>query len=71
MNALIATRARRFAWSFVAFVLAVGLAIWITRSEADPTQPLTDGQLMTRLLAMPALLAVAVLALTTCTSLVT
>jgi len=65
MNVLIATRTRRFAWTFLAFVLAAGLAICITRIQADSIPPLTDGQLMTRLLALPTLLAVAVLALTT------
>ncbi|MBW8830815.1 MAG: virulence factor [Burkholderiales bacterium] len=65
MNALISTRARRIAWAFLAFILAVGVAILsIRNADSATTQSLTDGQLMTRLLAMPALLATAVLALT-------
>ncbi|MBW8830813.1 MAG: virulence factor [Burkholderiales bacterium] len=65
MNALISTRARRIAWAFLVFILAVGMAIWLIRNaDAATTQTLTDGELMTRLLVLPALLATAVLALT-------
>jgi len=65
MNALISTPTRRFAWALLSFILGVGIALWlIWRADVSAGQPLTDGQLMTRLLAMPALLAIAVLALT-------
>jgi hypothetical protein len=64
MNVLIATRTRRVVWAVLAFFLAAGIGI-VLMWQADPnsTHPPTSGQLMTQLLARPALFATAVLAL--------
>ena len=64
MSTLIATRTRRFAWAVLTFFILTGLTIALMR-EAEPNaiKSLTDGQLMTRLLTIPALVAAAVLAL--------
>ena len=49
---------RQFAYSILAFVIAVALSVWMTaRAGADATQSLTDGQLLTRIVAIPAAFA--------------
>ena len=63
MSTLIATRGRRVGWAALAFLLAAGAVIWLMRQDSAATQQLTDEQLMTRLLGLPALLSVGVLAL--------
>uniref|UniRef100_UPI002ACBFDE0 virulence factor n=1 Tax=Massilia luteola TaxID=3081751 RepID=UPI002ACBFDE0 len=45
---------RQFAYSILAFIIAVAISIWMTaRSGTDAAQSLTDGQLLTRLVAIP------------------
>jgi len=49
---------RQFAYSILAFIIAIALAVWMTaRAGADAVQSLTDGQLLTRLVAIPAAFA--------------
>jgi hypothetical protein len=69
MGALIATRKRRLLWTLLAFILVMALALWLVwRADmaAPQLQPLHSiGDLMTRLLAIPALSAFSVLMLLT------
>lgn len=60
MSALIATRTRRFGWTLLVFILAVGAAFWITTTATAP-RIFTDGEIMTRFLVLPVLAAVATL----------
>jgi hypothetical protein len=49
---------RQFAYSILAFIVAVIFSVWMTaRAGADAAQSLTDGQLLTRLVAVPAAFA--------------
>ena len=64
MNPLISTRLRRLGWALLAFMLVVGFSIWDMRADPAATQTLTLGDFMTRLLVLPSLLAISVLALT-------
>ena len=49
---------RQFAYSIVAFIIAVAISVWMTaRAGADVAESLTDGQLLTRIVALPAALA--------------
>jgi len=64
MNALIASRPRRVGWAVLAFLLATAVALVFSAFVAADTIPvLSNGDTMKRLLAMPALFAVATLAL--------
>lgn len=66
MNTLIATRNQRLGWTALAFVTAIVIALWFTwRADTATLQPMTVGELMTRLLALPALAAIAVMGLLT------
>ncbi len=66
MNALIATRMRRLGWTFLAFCLVLGAALWLAwRADPAATHILTDGEIMKRFLLMPALFAGAILVLLT------
>ncbi|WP_174900685.1 virulence factor [Rugamonas rubra] len=60
MNALISTRPRRLGWAALVFILALGTALSLTWiATADSQRILTDGEIMTRFLAMPTLAAIA------------
>jgi len=49
---------RQFAYSILAFIIAVAVSVWMTaRAGADAAQSFTDGQLLTRLVAIPAAFA--------------
>ena len=49
---------RQIAYSILAFMTTVALSIWvIARASADAAQSLTDGQLLTRVVAIPAVIA--------------
>ena len=49
---------RQFAYGILAFIIAVAVSVWMTaRAGADAAQSLTDGQLLTRLVAIPAAFA--------------
>ncbi|MBA5688718.1 virulence factor [Rugamonas apoptosis] len=64
MTALIAPRPRRIGWALLAFLLASGAMIvltWLTGAES--TYPLTEGEMMRRFLALPALAAISILML--------
>jgi len=66
MNRWISTPYRRFAWTAMAFMFASVFMFSLSgRADPAPDQTLSIGDLMTRLIALPALLATAVLALTT------
>jgi hypothetical protein len=66
MNALISTRSRRLIWAFFVLIFTLGIALWFTwTNTAAPQRMLTDGEIMTRFLALPAVAAVATLALLT------
>jgi hypothetical protein len=62
MKFLIATRTRRFGWALLTYILTAAVTIIFLR-EMDAAQfsKLTDTQIMTRIFALPALLAAAVL----------
>lgn len=64
MYNLIATLPRRLGWSIFVFSLASGIALWSVLQAPPVDVPLEEGLLMKRLLLMPALLALAVLFLT-------
>ncbi|MDO8067709.1 virulence factor [Janthinobacterium sp. SUN206] len=64
MRNLIATLPRRLGWSMVVFGLASGIALWSILQTWPIDVPLEEGLLMKRLLLMPAVLALAVLFLT-------
>lgn len=65
MNDLIATRPRRIGWTILAFCLAFGIALWLMwRAETSAPRIFTDGELMNRLLILPAFFAGAVLMVT-------
>ena len=64
MRHWIATLPRRLGWSIFVFSLASGIALWSVLQAAPVDVPLEEGLLMKRLLLMPALLALAVLFLT-------
>ncbi|MGK5077572.1 virulence factor [Janthinobacterium sp. HLX7-2] len=64
MRNLIATFPRRLGWCMFVFSLAFGIALWSVLQASPPDAPLEEGLLMKRLLLMPALLALAVLFLT-------
>ncbi|QYG05249.1 virulence factor [Janthinobacterium sp. PAMC25594] len=64
MRNLIATFPRRLGWSMCVFSLASGIALWSVLQTGPTDVPLEGGLLMKRLLLMPALLALAVLFLT-------
>jgi hypothetical protein len=66
LNTLIATRNRRLGWTVLAFVTAIAVALWLAwRADTATPQPMTIGELMARLLALPALVAIVVLGLLT------
>ncbi|NHZ88894.1 virulence factor [Massilia sp. CCM 8733] len=66
MNGLISSGKKCLSWAVLSFVIAVGAFLWlIYNMDNASSQKLTDGELMIRLLVLPTLLAVAVLALTT------
>lgn len=66
MIVLIATRTRRIGWTFLAFALAFGAALWLTwHAESSASRVWTDGELMNRFLIFPALLASTVLIMIT------
>jgi len=49
---------RQFAYSILAFIFAASVSIWmIARASAEVAQSLTDGQLLTRIVAIPAVVA--------------
>jgi hypothetical protein len=53
---------RRAGWTLAAFFIAFGASLWIIwRAEADSDRLLTNGEIMTRLLLVPALFATFVL----------
>lgn len=57
---------RRFGWAALAFVLAFGITLVLTRStDSADTHLFTDGELMTRFLLVPTLFAAVVLAAAT------
>jgi len=63
---MIATRNQRLGWTVFAFLLVIGIAFWFTwRADPATLHSMTVGELMTRLLALPALAAVAVFGLLT------
>lgn len=64
MRHWIATLPRRLGWSMCVFSLAFGIALWSVLQAPPVDVPLEEGLLMKRLLLMPALLALAVLFLT-------
>ena len=46
---------RQFVYSILAFIVAVAVSVWMTaRASVDAAQSLTDGQLLTRLVVIPA-----------------
>jgi hypothetical protein len=61
MKFLIATRTRRFGWALLTYILAAGVTVLVLR-EMDVAQfsKITDTQLMTRIFALPSLLAASV-----------
>jgi hypothetical protein len=66
LNTLIATRNQRLGWTVLVFLLVIGIALFFTwRADTATLQSMTVGELMTRLLALPALAAVAVFGLLT------
>jgi hypothetical protein len=66
LNTLIATRNQRLGWTVLVFLLVIGIALWFTwRADTATLQSMTVGEIMTRLLALPALAAVAAFGLLT------
>ncbi|MEO6920636.1 MAG: virulence factor [Collimonas sp.] len=66
MNNLIATRNKRLGLAALVFLFAMGIAFWFNwHANAGTTQIVTNGELMTRILVLPTLAAVGVLALLT------
>jgi hypothetical protein len=66
MMPMIATRARRLACASLVFLLAFGAALVLAwQSSANQLHILTNGEMMTRLLALPALTAIATLTVLT------
>jgi hypothetical protein len=62
MSTLISTRSRRLAWAGLAFFLAFGIMFAHTWNTAvDSQHMLTDGEIMTRFLAIPVLAAISTL----------
>jgi hypothetical protein len=60
MSSMISTRIRRLGWAVLVLILAFGAEIPLTwLALADPSRTLTDGDIMTRFLAVPALAAFA------------
>lgn len=63
MRSLISTRSRRVGWAALAFLLIFGTAIALSLLADATSTPITDGEIMTRFLAFPALAAIATLTL--------
>ncbi|PWF42682.1 virulence factor [Massilia glaciei] len=58
MKKFIATRTSRLGWTFLAFAIAVGLACFFSwRADSSTSRILTNGELMTRFLLIPAFFA--------------
>ena len=58
MRLLATIKLRQFIYGILAFIVAAAVSVWMTvRAGADAVQSLSDGQLLTRLVGLPAAFA--------------